>query len=109
MSESDSAASASGGHAPNGLEVTGVMKSFGSHRVLDGIDLAVPAGSLTAVLGPSGSGKTTLLRIIAGFERADAGTVGLGGRVVDDGPARSWPPRSATSATSPRKGACSRT
>ena len=83
MSESDSAAPVSGGHAPNGLEVTGVMKSFGNQLVLDGIDLAVPAGSLTAVLGPSGSGKTTLLRIIAGFDRADAGTVGLGGRVVD--------------------------
>ena len=44
-----------------------------SHPVLAGLDLDVPAGSLTAILGPSGSGKTTLLRIVAGFERADAG------------------------------------
>ncbi len=42
-------------------------------------------GSLTAILGPSGSGKTTLLRVVAGFERADRGTVTLGGVVVDDG------------------------
>ena len=40
-----------------------------------GLDLEVPAGSLTAVLGPSGCGKTTLLRLIAGFERADGGTI----------------------------------
>ena len=45
------------------------------HPVLAGVDLAVPAGSLTAILGPSGSGKTTLLRVLAGFEQADAGTV----------------------------------
>jgi iron(III) transport system ATP-binding protein len=67
------------------LDLTGVTKSYGRQPVLHGVDLHVPAGSLAAVLGPSGSGKTTLLRIIAGFERADAGTVGLGGRVVDDG------------------------
>ena len=40
-------------------------------------------GSLTAILGPSGSGKTTLLRLLAGFERPDRGTIGIGGRVVD--------------------------
>jgi len=45
----------------------------------------VPAGSLTAVLGLSGCGKTTLLRVIAGFERAERGSVSLGGRTLDDG------------------------
>jgi iron(III) transport system ATP-binding protein len=65
------------------LEVTGLHKAFGDHPVLTGLDLEVPAGSLTAILGPSGSGKTTLLRVLAGFERGDAGTVAIGGTVVD--------------------------
>jgi iron(III) transport system ATP-binding protein len=68
----------------NGLGVTDLHKSFGSQLVLAGIDIEVPVGSLTAILGPSGSGKTTLLRVVAGFERADRGTVSLGGRVVED-------------------------
>jgi iron(III) transport system ATP-binding protein len=65
------------------VAVTGLHKAFGAHQVLTGVDLDVPAGSLTAILGPSGSGKTTLLRLMAGFERADAGTVRIGGVVVD--------------------------
>jgi iron(III) transport system ATP-binding protein len=67
----------------NKLVVTGLHKAFGDHPVLTGLDLEVPAGSLTAILGPSGSGKTTLLRVLAGFERADAGTVAIGGSVID--------------------------
>src|ERR1039457_5536924 len=65
------------------LAVTGLHKSFGSHPVLTGVDLDVPAGSLTAILGPSGSGKTTLLRLMAGFDRADAGTIKIGDTLVD--------------------------
>src|ERR1700751_614971 len=65
------------------LVVTGLHKAFGDHPVLTGVDLEVPAGSLTAILGPSGSGKTTLLRVLAGLDRADAGTVSIGGSVVD--------------------------
>jgi iron(III) transport system ATP-binding protein len=60
-----------------------VRKSFGSRAVLDGVSLEVEAGSFTAILGASGSGKTTLLRLIAGFERADSGTIELGERLVD--------------------------
>jgi iron(III) transport system ATP-binding protein len=68
------------------LVVRGLEKSFGSVRVLDGLDLVVPAGRLAAVLGPSGCGKTTLLRIVAGFETADSGTVAVGGvRVAGSG------------------------
>jgi iron(III) transport system ATP-binding protein len=67
------------------VEISGIVKRFGSTEVLRGVDLVVPASSTTAVLGPSGCGKTTLLRVIAGFERPDAGTVVVGGRVLDDG------------------------
>jgi iron(III) transport system ATP-binding protein len=67
------------------IELRGVVKRFGATTVLQGLDLSVPDGSLTAVLGESGSGKTTLLRVIAGFEGIDAGEVTIGGRVVDNG------------------------
>jgi iron(III) transport system ATP-binding protein len=66
------------------LEVGGVHAAYGATPVLEGIDLAVPAGSLTVLVGPSGSGKTTLLRILAGFERPTAGWVKIGTRTVDD-------------------------
>jgi iron(III) transport system ATP-binding protein len=65
------------------VAVTGLHKAFGTHPVLTGVDLEVPAGSLTAILGPSGSGKTTLLRLLAGFERADSGTISIGNALVD--------------------------
>lgn len=67
------------------VTIKGVTKAFGDHSVLNGVDLHVPDGGLTAVLGSSGCGKTTLLRIVAGFVRADGGRVTLGDRVVEDG------------------------
>ncbi len=73
------------------LVVRGLQKSFGPHRVLEGVDLAIPAGDRTAVLGPSGCGKTTLLRLIAGFDRADGGTITLGSVEVS-GPRLYVPP-----------------
>jgi iron(III) transport system ATP-binding protein len=66
------------------LSVLGLSKSFGRAPVLTGLDLEVPAGTLTAVLGPSGCGKTTLLRLLAGFEHAGGGEIRLGGRVLCD-------------------------
>ena len=66
----------------NALEVDGLAKSFGGHTVLDGVDLGVPAGTVTAVVGASGCGKTTLLRLVAGFETPDAGTISIAGRRV---------------------------
>jgi iron(III) transport system ATP-binding protein len=65
------------------LRCRGLVRRFGDVVALDGVDLEVPAGSLTALLGPSGCGKTTLLRVVAGLERPDAGTVALAGRAVD--------------------------
>ncbi|MCV7321669.1 ABC transporter ATP-binding protein [Mycolicibacterium confluentis] len=64
------------------VTLSGISRAFGALRVLDGVDLQVPAGTMTAVLGPSGCGKTTLLRIVAGFESPDAGSVRIAGDVV---------------------------
>ena len=66
------------------LRIEGLTKAFGEQPILTGLNLEVPAGSLTAVLGPSGCGKTTLLRLLAGFERAEGGSVQLGERVLCD-------------------------
>jgi len=62
------------------LAVDGVEKRFGAHRALAGVSLRVDAGRTLAVVGPSGAGKSTLLHVVAGLERADAGTVRLGDR-----------------------------
>jgi iron(III) transport system ATP-binding protein len=67
------------------IELSQVTKGFGATPVLAGVELTVPAGSVTAVLGVSGSGKTTLLRLIAGFDQVDSGTIAIAGSVVDDG------------------------
>ncbi len=67
------------------IELCGVAKRFGATPVLAEVELTVPAGSLTAILGSSGSGKTTIMRLIAGFDGVDAGTLSIGGRIVDDG------------------------
>jgi len=67
------------------LSVRDLWKGYAGTEVLQGMDLEVQAGSLTAVLGLSGCGKTTLLRVIAGFERAERGSVALADRTLDDG------------------------
>jgi len=64
------------------LEFDGISKRFGSVTALAPLRLAVPGGSLISLLGPSGCGKTTTLRIVAGFERPDAGRVLIGGRDI---------------------------
>jgi sulfate transport system ATP-binding protein len=61
------------------IEIAGIRKTFGDFTALDGINLTIPSGEITALLGPSGSGKTTLLRIIAGLETPDNGTISLFG------------------------------
>jgi putative spermidine/putrescine transport system ATP-binding protein len=64
------------------LRVAGLRKTYGDVVALQGLDLEVAPGEFFTMLGPSGSGKTTTLRLIAGFERPDAGTVELGGEDV---------------------------
>jgi ABC-2 type transport system ATP-binding protein len=56
------------------IEASGLMKSFGSVRAVDGVDLAVRSGSVYGVLGPNGAGKTTTIRMLATLLRPDAGS-----------------------------------
>jgi putative spermidine/putrescine transport system ATP-binding protein len=65
--------------APPDVRLEGVRKSFGEVVAVEDVDLDIQRGEFFSLLGPSGSGKTTLLRIIAGFERPDAGRVHLRG------------------------------
>src|SRR6516164_4204441 len=67
---------------PPAIRVLGLRKNYGRVVALDGVDLTIERGEFFTLLGPSGSGKTTLLRLIAGFERPDAGVVELGGRDI---------------------------
>ncbi len=64
------------------IRLDGVTKRFGGVAAVDGASLCVERGEVVALLGPSGCGKTTLLRLIAGFERPDAGTVEVASRRV---------------------------
>jgi putative spermidine/putrescine transport system ATP-binding protein len=68
------------------VRVIGVRKSYGDVLAVAGVDLVIRPGEFFTMLGPSGSGKTTLLRLIAGFERPDAGRIELGGRDVTSVP-----------------------
>jgi iron(III) transport system ATP-binding protein len=75
------------------LRTLALSKRYGEVMAVDAVDLDVRRGEFLAVLGPSGCGKTTLLRLIAGFERPDAGGVEIDERAVA-GPRRNLPPES---------------
>lgn len=62
------------------VEIDGVSKSFGEHRAVEGLSLAVPEGQLYGIIGPNGSGKTTTLRMILGIIEPDSGNVAVYGR-----------------------------
>ncbi len=70
------------------IEVVGLHKAFGDHHVLDGVDLAVPAGSVYALLGPNGAGKTTMVNILSTLLTADAGRLRVAGHDVRREPSR---------------------
>ncbi len=74
--------------SPLAIEATGLVKSFGQTRAVDGVDLAVRRGSVYGFLGPNGAGKTTVIRMLATLIRPDAGTARvLGHDVVEEGDA----------------------
>lgn len=64
------------------VELTNVSRHFGDVKAVDDVNLDIVAGEFFAMLGPSGSGKTTCLRLIAGFERVDAGSITIFGSDV---------------------------
>jgi ABC-2 type transport system ATP-binding protein len=67
------------------IAVSGLVKTFGHVRALDGLDLEVDTGEVHGFLGPNGSGKSTTIRVLLGLLRADAGDVTLlGGHPWDD-------------------------
>ena len=64
------------------LELNGITKSYGTHRVLDDVSFTVAPGRMTGFVGGNGAGKTTTMRIILGVLARDGGTVTLGGTGV---------------------------
>lgn len=65
------------------IRLKSLSKHYGSHTVLDGIDLDVRSGEVLAIIGPSGSGKSTLLRCINYLEPPDGGTITIGSMTID--------------------------
>ncbi|MFZ5493494.1 MAG: ABC transporter ATP-binding protein [Pseudomonadota bacterium] len=74
----------------HGIELRGVRFAYGDRMVLDGVDLAIPAGRLTTLIGPSGAGKTTLVDIVIGLLRPQAGAVLVDGVPLDTLDRRAW-------------------
>jgi ABC-2 type transport system ATP-binding protein len=70
------------GGVPVAVRTSGLVKTFGEVRALDGIDLSIPAGQVFGVLGPNGAGKTTLIRVLATLWRPDTGTAEVFGHDV---------------------------
>jgi len=69
-------------HPSLAVEATGLRKSYGETRAVDGVDLAVRTGSIYGVLGPNGAGKTTTIRMLATLVRPDAGSARVLGRDI---------------------------
>jgi ABC-type multidrug transport system ATPase subunit len=66
-------------HQTDGIQASGIRRTFGTVVAIDSIDLTAPAGQVTGLIGPNGSGKTTLLLILAGLLRPDSGQVRVAG------------------------------
>ena len=64
------------------INAKGIVKTFGSFRALDGLDMSVPKGSIYGLIGPNGAGKTTIINHLMGVYRQDGGTVTINGENV---------------------------
>jgi Cu-processing system ATP-binding protein len=69
------------------IDIAGIEKRFGRQEVLQGLNLHVERGLVTAVVGPNGSGKTTLIKLILGLARPDRGHIIVDGATLDGGSA----------------------
>src|SRR6266702_2513588 len=68
-----------GKHMADVIRATGLVKTYGRLRALDGLDLTVPEGSILGLLGPNGAGKTTAVRILTTLLDADGGSAQVAG------------------------------
>ncbi|KAA0891696.1 ABC transporter ATP-binding protein [Oryzomonas rubra] len=64
------------------IKLTDVHKSFGTQKVLNGLDLEIPEGMITAIIGPSGEGKSVLLKHIIGLLQPDSGSIEVDGENI---------------------------
>lgn len=69
------------------IEIKGLTKAFGRQHVLQGVDLTIAPGRVTAIVGHNGAGKTTLIKAILGLSRPDGGTITFDGQPITDDPA----------------------
>lgn len=69
------------------IRVTGLSKSFGAQKALDGVSFSVEKGEVVGFLGPNGAGKSTLMKILTTYYQADAGKAEVGGYDVEQSPA----------------------
>jgi len=66
------------------IDIKNVHKTFGLLKIIKDVSIEVPEGAFVVLVGPSGCGKSTLLRMIAGLEDINAGTISIGGRVINE-------------------------
>jgi len=66
------------------IEIRDLRKRYGAIQVLDGVNLVIAPGRVTAVLGPNAAGKTTLIKSVLGLRRPDSGKILVAGREIDD-------------------------
>ena len=71
------------------VDIQGVTKDYGAVKVIRGVDISIADEEFVVLVGPSGCGKSTLLRMIAGLETISGGEIRIGGRIINDIPAKS--------------------